>query len=50
MSRAHLAALAGVFLCGAVYAQTYALVADWLELPPARATLGAMHGDIAVRR
>ncbi|HET7609497.1 MAG TPA: hypothetical protein VFL84_12525 [Gammaproteobacteria bacterium] len=32
MSRAILAALAGVFLCGAVQAQTYEPIAHWLVL------------------
>jgi hypothetical protein len=45
-----LAALAGVLLCGAVHAQTYEAVADWLKLPAGRETLGPMHGDIAVSR
>jgi hypothetical protein len=50
MSRASLAALAGVFLCGAVHAQTYEAAADWLKVPAGRETLGPMHGDIAVSR
>ena len=45
-----LAALAGVLFCGAVHAQTYEAVADWLKLPAGRETLGPMHGDIAVSR
>ena len=45
-----LAALAGVVLCGAVQAQTYEPVADWLKVPAGRETLGPMHGDIAVSR
>jgi hypothetical protein len=50
MPNSKLAALAGVFLCGAVQAQTYEAVADWLRPPPGRETLGQMHGDIAVSR
>lgn len=42
------AALAGVFICGVSFAQDYVPVADWLELPGDRETLGPMHGDIAV--
>src|SRR6185503_4246987 len=49
MSRLGLAALAGVFLCSAVEAQTYEAV-DWLKVPAGRETLGQMHGDIAVSR
>jgi hypothetical protein len=48
MSKTIVAALAGVFLCGALQAQTYAPVADWLKLPAGRETIGPMHGDIAV--
>ena len=44
------AALAGVFLCGAVHAQTYEPVLDWLKVPAGREPLGQMHGDIAVSR
>jgi len=43
-------ALAGVFLCAGAFAQEYVPVADWLELPEGRETLGGMHGDIAVSR
>lgn len=50
MSKLTLAAVTGVFLCGAVQAQTYEPVADWLKLPAGRDTLGQMHGDIAVSR
>ncbi len=50
MLRRSFAALAGVFLCGGVHAQTYEAVADWLKLPAGRETLGPMHGDIAVSR
>ena len=50
MLKLELAVLAGVLLCGAVDAQTYEPVADWLELPAGRETLGPMHGDIAVSR
>ena len=46
---AGLAALAGVFLCGAVHAQTYEPVADWLKLPAGRATLGPMHDGPPLR-
>jgi hypothetical protein len=45
-----LAALAGVFFCGAAHTQTYEAVADWLKLPAGRDTIGPMHGDIAVSR
>jgi hypothetical protein len=41
---------AAVLLCCAAEAQTYAPVADWLELPSGRTTLGPMHGDIAVSK
>ena len=44
-----LAVLAIVF-GGALEAQTYEPVADWLELPAGRETLGPMHGDIAVSK
>ncbi len=44
------ALLAGAWLCGAAQAQTYEPVADWLEVPAGRETLGPMHGDIAVSR
>ena len=44
------AALAGVFFCGAAHTQTYEAVADWLKLPAGRDTIGPMHGDIAVSR
>ena len=50
MSKSELAALAGALLCGAAQAQTYEPVADWLELPVGRETLGPMHGDIAVSK
>jgi hypothetical protein len=50
MLKLQLAALAGVLACGAAAAQTYEPAADWLKLPSARATLGPMHGDIAVSR
>ena len=50
MSNLKAAALAGVFLCSAVQAQTYEAVADWLKLPAGRETLGPMHGDVAVSR
>jgi hypothetical protein len=43
-------AVVGVVLCGAVEAQTYEPVADWLEVPAGRAMLGPMHGDIAVSK
>jgi hypothetical protein len=46
----HALALAATLCCGAVEAQTYDPVADWLELPAGRETLGPMHGDIAVSR
>lgn len=48
MSNRIVAALAGVFVCGILQAQTYEPVAGWLELPPDRETIGPMHGDIAV--
>ena len=50
MLKLELAVLAGVLFCGAVEAQTYEPVADWLQLPAGRATLGPMHGDIAVSK
>ena len=43
-------ALLGIVLGGTVEAQTYEAVADWLELPAGRETLGPMHGDIAVSK
>jgi hypothetical protein len=50
MLKHSLAVLTGVLLCGAVDAQTYEPVADWLKLPAGREVLGQMHGDIAVSR
>jgi hypothetical protein len=50
MLRTVVAALTVVVACGAVEAQSYEPVADWLELPDGRATLGPMHGDIAVSK
>jgi hypothetical protein len=50
MSKRIAAALAGVFFWGALNAQSYEPVADWLDLPAGRETLGPMHGDIAVSR
>jgi hypothetical protein len=38
----------GIALLTTVSAQQFHAVADWLELPPGRAQLGNMHGDIAV--
>ena len=49
MTKLTLAAL-GLLLCGAVHAQTFEPVADWLKLPDGRAMLGPMHGDIAVSK
>ncbi len=43
-------AVLGIVLGGALEAQTYEPVADWLELPTRRETLGPMHGDIAVSK
>ena len=43
-------AVLGIVFGGAVEAQTYEPVADWLELPSGRETLGPMHGDIAVSK
>ena len=40
--------LALVLLAASVAAQGYHAVADWLKLPPGRAQLGNMHGDVAV--
>ena len=48
MLRRFIVALAGVFVCGALQAQTYVPVAGWLKLPAGRETIGPMHGDIAV--
>jgi hypothetical protein len=45
-----LAALAAGVLCGRAEAQSYEPVADWLQVPAERATLGPMHGDIAVSK
>jgi hypothetical protein len=50
MSKFRFAVVASVLLAGAVEAQSYEPVADWLELPAGRATLGPMHGDIAVSK
>ena len=50
MSKPLLTALASVALCCAVEAQTYEAVADWLQVPAGRETLGQMHGDIAVSK
>jgi len=44
------AALAGVFIFGPALAEEYDAVADWLEPPAGRETLGPMHGDVAVSR
>jgi hypothetical protein len=44
------AGVAWVFAAGAVRAQDYAAVADWVKLPQGRENLGPMHGDIAVSR
>ncbi len=43
-------AVLGIVLGGTLEAQTYEPVADWLELPAGRETLGPMHGDIAVSK
>jgi hypothetical protein len=43
-------AVAGLLTCGAVQAQSYEPVADWLQLPAGRETLGPMHGDVAVSK
>jgi hypothetical protein len=43
-------AVFSLLLCGALAAQTYEPVADWLDLPADRTTLGPMHGDIAVSK
>ena len=43
-------ALLGIVLGGTAEAQAYEAIADWLELPAGRATLGPMHGDIAVSK
>jgi hypothetical protein len=40
--------LAALVVGGTAAAQTYEPVADWLEVPAGRETLGPMHGDIAV--
>lgn len=48
MLKITIAALAGVLVGGTVCAQDYAAVADWIELPGGRETIGPMHGDIAV--
>ncbi len=50
LGNALLLALSGMLACGAAAAQTYEPVADWLELPAGRETLGPMHGDIAVSK
>ena len=43
-------AVLGIVFGGALEAQPYEPVADWLELPAGRETLGPMHGDIAVSK
>jgi hypothetical protein len=43
-------ALCGLLSWQALEAQTYEPVADWLEVPAGRGTLGPMHGDIAVSK
>ena len=48
MTRIISTALAGLLFAGAAFAQRYEAVADWLELPDGRETLGPMHGDVAV--
>src|SRR5690606_40530705 len=48
MTRTIWAAVAGVVFAAAASAQQYEPVADWLELPGERETLGPMHGDVAV--
>lgn len=50
MSKPLVVLAAATWLLGAAHAQTYEPVADWLELPAGRQTLGQMHGDIAVSR
>jgi hypothetical protein len=50
MLQRRLVALAAIFVSGAVHAQAYEAVADWLKVPAGRETLGQMHGDIAVSR
>ena len=50
MLHRRLVALAAIFVSGAVHAQTYEAVADWLKIPAGRETLGQMHGDVAVSR
>jgi hypothetical protein len=50
LGNALMLALLGVLACGTAAAQTYEPVADWLELPAGRETLGPMHGDIAVSK
>jgi hypothetical protein len=39
-----------VFFAGAVSAQRYVAVDDWVKLPQGRGNLGPMHGDVAVSR
>lgn len=41
-------AIAGALITAAAAAQEYAPVADWIELPEGRETIGPMHGDVAV--
>ena len=50
LGNALLFALFACLGCGAAAAQTYEPVADWVELPAGRETLGPMHGDIAVSK
>jgi hypothetical protein len=42
------AAIVGALFAGPAFAQHYEPVADWIDLPADRETLGPMHGDVAV--
>ena len=50
MSKLAFTALTSVAFYCAAQAQTYEPVADWLQVPAGRETLGPMHGDIAVSK
>jgi DNA-binding beta-propeller fold protein YncE len=48
MLRSAAVACVGLLVSAGATAQAYSPVADWLQLPAGRETLGGMHGDIAV--
>lgn len=48
MTRKALLAVVGVLLAGTIAGAEFVTVPNWLKLPEGRASLGNMHGDIAV--